>query len=96
MGLRTASVESAHHLDGTQYDVQLTAPVEIPGPPPAPLPQAEVHDTPTGVVEARMTWIGFGQKTARARRSRAVLTAPLLTPDGTQVLFRRSGDEGSG
>jgi hypothetical protein len=72
---------------GTQYDVQLTAPVEIPGPPPAPLPQAEVHDTPTGVVEARMTVDLDSAKDKHGAPVTAVLTAPLLTPDGTQVLF---------
>ncbi len=40
---------------GTQYDAELTAPLEIPEARRAPLPQAEVHGAPTGVVEARLT-----------------------------------------
>lgn len=39
---------------GTEYDAEPTAPVTIPGPQPAPLPEATLHGTPTGVVEARL------------------------------------------
>ena len=72
---------------GTQYDAELTAPVVIPGEAPAPLPQADEGRTPTGVVEARLT---VGLDSARDKHGElvtAVLTQPLLTPDGKQVLF---------
>jgi hypothetical protein len=72
---------------GTQYDAELTAPVEIPGPAPTPLPQAEVHGTPTGVVEARLTIDLDSAKDKQDAPVTAVLTRPLLSPDGKQVLF---------
>jgi hypothetical protein len=72
---------------GTQYDARLTAPVEIPGPSSAPLPRAEVHGTPTGVVEARLTTNLTSAADHRGTPVTAVLTAPLLTPDGKRVVF---------
>lgn len=72
---------------GTQYDAELTASVEIPGPKPAPLPKAEVHGTPTGVVEARLTVDLDSARDKHGTPVTAVLTRPLLTPDGKQVLF---------
>jgi hypothetical protein len=72
---------------GTQYDAELTAPVEIPGPAPTRLPQAEVHGTPTGVVEARLTVDLDSAKDKQGAPVTAVLTRPLLSPDGKQVMF---------
>jgi hypothetical protein len=72
---------------GTQYDAELTAPVEMPGAQPAPLPRAEVKGTPTGLVEARLTVGLDSAKDKHGAPATAVLTAPLLTPDGKQVLF---------
>ena len=72
---------------GTQYDAQLTRPLVIAGTPPTPLPQAEVQGTPTGVVDARLT-TGLDSATDRhGAPVTAVLTRPLLTPDGKQLLF---------
>ncbi len=72
---------------GTQYDAELTAPVDIPGPTPAPLPRAEVQSTPTGVVDARLTVDLDSAKDKHGAPVTAVLTRPLLTPDGKQVLY---------
>ena len=72
---------------GTQYDAELTAPVVIPGRVPTLLPQAEVHGTPTGVVEARLTVDLDSAKDKRDAPVTAVLTRPLLSPDGKQLLF---------
>lgn len=72
---------------GTQYDAELTSPVAIPGPAPAPLPRAELQGTPTGVVEARLTVDLSSAKDKHGAPVTAVLTRPLLTPDGRQVLF---------
>lgn len=72
---------------GTQYDAELTAPVEIPETRPAPLPQAEVQGAPTGVVEARLTVNLDSAKDKHGAQVTAVLTRPLLTPDGKQVVF---------
>ena len=72
---------------GTQYDAELTAPVEIPGYRPAPLPRVEAHGAPTGVVEARLTVDLDSAKDKHGAPVTAVLTRPLLTPDGKQVLF---------
>jgi hypothetical protein len=72
---------------GTQYDADLTAPLDIPGPIPAALPQADVHGTPTGVLDARLTVDLDSAKDKHGATVTAVLTRPLLTPDGKQVLF---------
>jgi len=72
---------------GTQYDAELTAPVAIPGPQPAPLPRAESQGTPTGVVEARLMTDLDSARDHRGTPVTAVLAAPLLTSDGKQVLF---------
>lgn len=72
---------------GTQFDAELTAPVSLPGPAPAPLPEAQIHGTPTGLVEARLT---TGIDSARDKHGdpvTAILTAPLLTPDGREVIL---------
>jgi len=61
--------------------------VEIPGPAPTPLPQAEVQGIPTGVVEARLTVDLDSAKGKQGAPVTAVLTRPLLSPDGKQVLF---------
>jgi hypothetical protein len=72
---------------GTQYDAELTAPVEIAGSAPTRLPQAEVRSTPTGLVEARLTTDLDSAKDKHGAPVTAVLTRPLLSPDGQQVLF---------
>ena len=72
---------------GTQYDAELTAPIAISGPQPAPLPDAAPQDTPTGVVEARLLTPLSSSTDRRGAPLTAVLTGPLLTPDGKQVIF---------
>jgi hypothetical protein len=72
---------------GTQYDADLTAPIDIPGPVPAPMPRAEVHGTPTGIIDARLIVDLDSAKDKHGAPVTAVLTRPLLTPDGRQVLF---------
>lgn len=72
---------------GTQFDAELTAPVTIAGPQPAPLPEAAPDGTPTGVVEARLLTPLSSATDRHGAPVTAVLTAPLLTPDGKQVLF---------
>lgn len=72
---------------GTEYDAELTAPVTIPGPQPAPLPEATLDGTPTGIVEARLLTPLNSATDRRGTPVVAVLTQPLLTPDGKQVLF---------
>lgn len=72
---------------GTQYDAELTAPLKIPGAEPAPLPRAELQGTPTGVVEARLNVDLDSATDKHGAPVTAVLTRPLLTPDGKQVLF---------
>ncbi len=72
---------------GTEYDAELTAPVIIPGPQPAPLPEATLHGTPTGIVEARLLTPLSSATDRHGAPVTAVLTRPLLTPDGKEVLF---------
>jgi hypothetical protein len=72
---------------GTQFDAELTGPVKIPGPESPPLPQAETDATPTGIVEARLTVDLNSAKDRHGAPVMAVLTRPLLTPDGKQVIF---------
>jgi hypothetical protein len=72
---------------GTEYDAELTAPVSIPGPQPMPLPEAIVHGSPTGMVSARLLTPLNSATDRRSAPVTAVLTHPLLTPDGKQVLF---------
>ena len=72
---------------GTEYDAELTAPLTIPGPQPTPLPQADIHMTPVGVVEARLLTPLDSKTDQHGAPVTAVLTRPLLTPDGKQVLF---------
>ena len=71
----------------TEYDAELAAPVTIPGPQPAPLPEAALHGTPTGIAEARLLTPLNSATNRRGTPVVAVLTQPLLTPDGMQVLF---------
>ncbi|HEY6447265.1 MAG TPA: hypothetical protein VIY53_12460 [Acidobacteriaceae bacterium] len=72
---------------GTEYDAELTTPVTLPGAQPAPLPQAALHGTPTGDVEARLLTPLSSATGRHGAPVTAVLTAPLLTPDGKQVVF---------
>lgn len=73
---------------GTQYDAELTAPVAIPGSSPAPLPLADLHGTmPTGLINARLTVDLNSGQDHRGTPVTALLTAPLLTPDGRKVIF---------
>ncbi|MFP5229579.1 MAG: hypothetical protein ACLGXA_18350 [Acidobacteriota bacterium] len=72
---------------GTQYDAELTSPVMIPGPQPSPLPVATLHGTPTGVVDARLLTPLDSASDRHGAPVTAVLTQPLLTSDGKQVLF---------
>jgi hypothetical protein len=77
---------------GTQYDADLTEPITIPGPVPAPLPQAQIHGIPTGLVEARLTTPLDSATDRHGEPVTAVLTRPLLTPDGKQVLFPQGAE----
>lgn len=72
---------------GTEYDAELTAPFTISGPQPAPLPEGTLHGTPTGVVEARLITPLNSATYRQGTPVIAVLSQPLLTPDGKQVLF---------
>jgi hypothetical protein len=72
---------------GTQYDAELTAPLTIPDTQPAPLPDATLQGTPTGIVDARLLTALNSAKNRQGEPVFAILTRPLLTPDGTQVLF---------
>ena len=72
---------------GAEYDAELTSPTTIPGPQPAPLPEAALHGTPTGVVEARLLTPLNSASDSHGAPVTAILTRPLLTPDGKQVLF---------
>jgi hypothetical protein len=72
---------------GTQYDADLTAPLTISGSQPAPLPEATLEGTPTGVVEARLLAPLSSAIDHHGAPVTAVLTSPLLTPNGKQVLF---------
>jgi len=72
---------------GTEYDAELTAPINVPGPQPAPLPEATLHGTPTGIVEARLLTPLNSATDGGGTPVVAMLTQPLLTPDGKQVLF---------
>lgn len=72
---------------GTQYDAELIAPLTIPGTQPAPLPDATLQGTPTGIVDARLLTPLNSAKNRQGEPVSAVLTQPLLTPDGTKVLF---------
>ncbi len=72
---------------GTEYDAELTAPLTIPGPQPAALPDAALHGTPTGIIEARLLTSLDSATDHRGTPAVAVLTRPLLTPNGKQVIF---------
>ncbi len=72
---------------GTEFDAELTAPLTIPGPQPAPLPTATLHGTPTGLVSALLLTPLDSATDHHGTPVTAVLTQPLLTPDGRQVFF---------
>jgi hypothetical protein len=72
---------------GTEYDAELTAPLTISGPQPTPLPLAALHSTPTGLVRARLLTPLNSSVSGHGAAVTAVLTDPLLTPDGKQVIF---------
>lgn len=72
---------------GTEYDAELSAPITIPGPQPAPLPEATLQGTPTGIVSARLLTALNSATDRHGAPVTAVLTRPLLTPDGKQVLY---------
>ncbi|MFP5248499.1 MAG: hypothetical protein ACLGP3_01570, partial [Acidobacteriota bacterium] len=72
---------------GTEYDAELTAPLTIPGAQPAPLPDATLHGTPTGTINARLLSPLNSATDRRGTPVIAILTRPLLTPDGKQVIF---------
>lgn len=72
---------------GSEYDAELTVPVTVPGPQSAPLPEATLHGTPTGVIEARLLTPLNSATDRHGAAVTAVLTHQLLTPDGMQVLF---------
>ena len=72
---------------GSEFDAELTAPLTIPGQQPAPLPEATQQGTPTGLVEARLLTPLNSATDRRGAPVFAVLTQPLLSPDGKQVVF---------
>ncbi len=72
---------------GTEYDAELTAPFTIFGPQPPRLPQAVLGGTPTGVIHARLLTPLNSATDHHGAPVAAVLTRPLLTRDGQQVLF---------
>jgi len=72
---------------GTEYDAELTAPIQVPGPQPAPMPEATLHGMPTGIVEARLLTPLNSATDGRGTPVVAVLTQSLLTADSKQVLF---------
>jgi hypothetical protein len=72
---------------GTQYDAELTAPLTVPGPQPPPLPHATVRGALTGIVDARLVTPLNSATEHRGAIVSAVLTRPLLTADGKQVLY---------
>ena len=72
---------------GTQYDAELTAPLTIPGSQPSPLPDAPLHSVPTGIINARLLTPLNSATDHRGTPVVAILTRPLLTPDGKQVVF---------
>ena len=72
---------------GAEYDAELTAPLTIPGPQPTPLPEATVHETPTGIIEARLLTPLSSATDRHGADVTAALTRPLLTPDGKQMVF---------
>ena len=72
---------------GTEYDAELTAPLTIPGSQPAPLPDATLHGAPTGTINARLLSPLNSATDHRGTPVVAILTRPLLTPDGKQVIF---------
>lgn len=71
----------------TEFDAELTTPIAIPGPQPTPLPEAKLQGTPVGMVDARLLTPMNSVVDRRGAPVTAVLTRPLLTPDGKQVLF---------
>lgn len=74
---------------GTEYDARLTAPVDIRETHPfSPLPLADLHGaTPTGVIEARLTTELTSATARKGQPVTAVLTKPLLTPDGKDLVI---------
>lgn len=72
---------------GTEYDAELTAPITIRGPQPAPLPDATLHGAPTGTIDARLLTPLNSATDHRGTPVVAILTRPLLTPGGKQVIF---------
>lgn len=72
---------------GTQYDAELTAPLTVPGPQPAPLPQAAIQGSPTGLLDARLLTPLSSATNHRGTSVTAVVTRPLLTADGKQVVY---------
>lgn len=72
---------------GAQFDAELTAPVAIPGSPPVPLAEVPPQGTPAGIVEARLLTPLNSAVNHKGASVEAVLTRPLLTPDGKQVVF---------
>lgn len=72
---------------GTEFDAELTAPIDIPGQQPAPLSEAVLDGTPTGVVSARLLTPLNSATDRHGAPVSAVLTRPLLTPDGKKVVF---------
>lgn len=72
---------------GTEYDAELSASVTLPDLQTEPLPDAIVQATPIGLIEARLLTPLSSATDRRGAPVTAVLTAPLLTPDGKQVIF---------
>jgi hypothetical protein len=72
---------------GTEYDAELTEAIVVPGKQPPTLPEATVQGAPTGVAEARLLSPLSSGSDHQGTPVTAVLTAPLLTSDGKQMIF---------
>lgn len=72
---------------GTQYDAELSQPVQLAAERQPSRPLTEINEVPTGIIRARLT-VGLDSgKDKVGTPVRAVLTEPLLTPDQKQVIF---------
>lgn len=74
---------------GTQFDAELTAPLSIPQTKMVtalPVKDLQGH-TPVGVIEARLISDLNSKTTKKGAAVDAVLTKPLLTPEGKQVIL---------